>query len=196
MSFVTLPQYWFVAPELQAARHGANLLPGGDMEHFREMLRRGWSMPHFDQPYVRIKGEHSPVEPHAGRYSLHLSCASADPEKPTEQVATAPIWVNTPPVAVQSGQWLCIRGWVRIPAAIAGSRDGLMIIDSLAGEPLAERIRETTGWRAFTLYRVAPKTGYVTLTIALTGVGEAWIDDLAIEPLTLRSAPLGVVSGK
>jgi hypothetical protein len=196
MSFVTLPQYWFVAPELQAARHGPNLLPDGDMEHFHAMLRRGWSMPHFDQPYVRIKGEHSPVEPHAGRFSLRLSCSSADPEKPTEQVATAPIWVNTPPVAVQSGQWLCIRGWVRIPAPITGSRDGLLIIDSLGGEPLAERIRETTGWRAFTLYRVAPKTGYITLTIALTGVGEAWIDDLAIEPLTLRSAPLGVVSGK
>ena len=54
---------------------------------------------------------------------------------------------------------MCIRGQVRVKGPISGSIDGLMIIDSLGGEPLAERIGETSGWRQFALYRAATSSG-------------------------------------
>ena len=55
-----------------------------------------------------------------------------------------------------------------------------MIIDSLGGEPLAERIGETSGWRQFALYRAAPSSGNLTVTFALTGLGEVCIDDVSV----------------
>jgi hypothetical protein len=64
--------------------------------------------------------------------------------------------------------------------------DGLMIVDSLGGEALAGRIQHTPGWQQFTFYRVAPQSGPMTVTFALTGLGEAWLDDVTIQTLTRK----------
>jgi len=58
-----------------------------------------------------------------------------------------------------------------------------LIVDSLSGEALADRIVKTDGWRQFALYRVAPQSGAMCVTFALTGLGEARLDDVAIEVL-------------
>ncbi len=58
-----------------------------------------------------------------------------------------------------------------------------MIFDSLGGEALAERIGRTNGWKQFALYRVAPQSGAMYVTFALSGLGEAWIDDVAVQVL-------------
>ena len=84
-----------------------------------------------------------------------------------------------------------MHGWVDVPRPLAGSLDGLLVFDSLGGPDLGDRVRNTQGWRKLTLYRVAGRTGELTVTFALTGVGEAWIDDLAVslldpEPLRPR----------
>jgi hypothetical protein len=67
-------------------------------------------------------------------------------------------------------------------------------MDSFGGEALAERIGETSAWQPFTLIRAAPRAGPLSVTIALTGLGEAWIDDVTITPLLApgQSAQLGV----
>jgi hypothetical protein len=54
---------------------------------------------------------------------------------------------------------------------------------------VAERLGQTDGWREFTLYRVAPERGGVAVTFALTGFGEARIDDVTIQPVYV--GPLG-----
>jgi len=59
----------------------------------------------------------------------------------------------------------------------------LMIFDSFGGSQLAERIHQTNGWREFTLYRAAPRSGDLTVTFAMTGLGEAWLDDVSISTL-------------
>ncbi len=82
-----------------------------------------------------------------------------------------------------------IQGWVQVPAPIQGTVDGLLIVDSLGGEPLAERIQKTNNWQAFTLYRVAPQSGPMSVTVALCGLGEARLDDLTIEPLAAFPSP-------
>ena len=64
----------------------------------------------------------------------------------------------------------------------------LMIFDSLAGPALAERIGQTQGWQEFSLYRIAPQSGAVTVTFALTGLGVARLDDISIEPVLLPNA--------
>jgi hypothetical protein len=69
---------------------------------------------------------------------------------------------------------------------IIGSVDGLMVIDSLGGESLAARIDVSSGWREFVMYRAASQPGELTVTFALTGLGDVWIDDVSIR--LVRSA--------
>ncbi len=57
------------------------------------------------------------------------------------------------------------------------------MFDSVGGPDLGDRIRLTRGWREFTLYRAAGENGNVTVTFALTGLGEAWVDDLSVSLL-------------
>jgi hypothetical protein len=70
----------------------------------------------------------------------------------------------------------------------------MIIIDSLGGLGLATRFKQTSGWQEFTMYRVAPKGGSVHLTFALTGLGEAWIDDVAIETLSAGESPTAAMA--
>ena len=62
-----------------------------------------------------------------------------------------------------------------------GSVDGLLIYDSLAGPALAERMDATVGWQEFTLFRATGPATEVRVTFVLSGLGEAWIDDVTIE---------------
>jgi hypothetical protein len=106
-------------------------------------------------------------------------------------VEVAPVRITSPPVPVEAGSVVVIHGWVRVPAPITGSIDGLKIVDSLAGEPLAERIDRTSDWQPFALHRTVPRSGRMRVTFELSGWGEAWIDDVAIqalEPAGLRAA--------
>ena len=96
---------------------------------------------------------------------------------------TAPIAITSAPVPVTAGQLVRIHGFARVSEPIRSSRDGLRIFDSLGGEDLAQRIQKTNGWYEFTLYRGAPRDGTITLTCALSGIGEAWLDDVTIQLL-------------
>jgi hypothetical protein len=93
----------------------------------------------------------------------------------------------TPGVPVEAGQLVCIHGWVNVPASIVGNVDGLLIFDSLCGEALAERVPRTDGWRQFAMYRAATQSGTLSVIFALSGLGEARIDDVAVEVLQSTS---------
>jgi hypothetical protein len=44
-------------------------------------------------------------------------------------------------------------------------------------------------WKRFSLYRRVPAGGKVGVTVALTGVGVAYFDDLRVEPLLPGDGP-------
>ena len=124
----------------------------------------------------------------SGAAGLCLVNRPATPDNSPTLVETAPVWVTSPAAMVEAGSFVRIQGWVHIPKPLTGSVDGLKIFDSAAGEALAERVGETTGWQPFTLYRFAPRSGPMAVTFALCGLGEAWIDDVAIQVL---APPIG-----
>ncbi len=94
-----------------------------------------------------------------------------------------PLWVTSPAVPVAAGQIVRIHGWVNVPTAIIGSVDGLLVVESLTGEEMALRLDKTKGWREFTMLRIVPQSGPLTLTLSMTGLGEVRLDDLTIEVL-------------
>ncbi|HEV3416257.1 MAG TPA: hypothetical protein VG056_05575 [Pirellulales bacterium] len=184
-SFETLPDQWRLIDQLRFLQPANNQLPGGDCENLDWMMQQQWK--HVELPPqadLRTYVELSTKQPHGGKSSLHLQVKPTNEDEPPALVETAPVWVTTPPIGVQAHELLAIRGFVRVPTQIAGSIDGLMILDSIGGESLAERIDKTNGWREFIMYRVAPRDGTFTVTFALTGLGDAWIDDVSIAPVT------------
>ena len=183
VNFRTLPLHWSLMARLGSSRPGGNRLAGGDFENVGTMLQAGWN--HFQHPAsgVWTEADLAPQAAHSGRYGLRLSARPAGDDGSQSLVETPPLWITGPAVPVEAGTLVLIHGWVQVPAAIPGSVDGLMIFDSLGGQPLAQRIGQTSGWQEFTLYRVAPQSGSVSVTFALSGLGEAWLDDVTIQPI-------------
>jgi hypothetical protein len=73
---------------------------------------------------------------------------------------------------------------VKVVGDIQRTADGALLYDNVGGEPLGVRLIHTDNhWKQFHLYRRVPDSGQMTVTVALTGTGVVYYDDLRIEPL-------------
>jgi len=183
LSFDTLPCHWRLMDRLAAGHFGPNRVAAGDFEDIGTMIRAGWRHIPNSDPAFQTAVDLVPTAARSGRLGLRLSVTAVDRENPPSVVENPPIQFTSPPVSVEVGQIVCIHGWVRVPTDIIGSTDGLLIVDSFTGEALADRIGPTGDWRQFALYRVAVESGPMCVTFALSGMGEAWLDDVAIQVL-------------
>ena len=128
-----------------------------------------------------------PTAAHSGSGGLRLRAALVDPKAKPGVVETPPLWITSAPVNIQRGDVFQIEGWVRTPGPIVGGVDGLLIVDTLSGEGMAQRITNTENkWVEFTIYRAAAYSGAMSVTFALSGLGEACIDDVSIQVIERR----------
>ena len=107
--------------------------------------------------------------------------------KPVEP-STAPLEktylaVYSPQVRLPPGTLVRVSAWIKVPKTITGSADGLLFFDSAGGEPLSVRTLFQAEWKQYHLYRIVPASGQIAVTIALTGVGTAFVDNVFIEPM-------------
>lgn len=190
--YATLPECAALLPGLISTAAGQNLLPCGDFEDLEALRRAGWRNAQLPQRRVASDVALATDGTQGGTHCLRLRAIEQLGQEAPTLLEAPPAWITTPPVAVDPGTFVEIRGFVRVPRPITGSVDGLLIVDSLGGDALAERVGQTRGWQQFTLYRAAPRGGPVTVTFALSGLGEALIDDVTIRPITLPppSAPV------
>jgi hypothetical protein len=121
--------------------------------------------------------------PLQGKYCLKLSIRPKDREAPPQALDRTFLAINSPPVRLPPGSLVRISACVCVPEAITASPDGALFYDSAGGEPLAVRLTGPQAWKKFTLYRRVPASGAVSVTLALTGLGSAYFDDVRIEPL-------------
>lgn len=153
----------------------------------------------------RIEALRYPAEsagPESGKHALYLSVTAKKP-KGAAKDAKPPrlgilertfLAVDSPLVEFSPGTWVRISFWAKVEG-VGASADGLLIYDSVGGEPLAARIFNTVDrsdrrnlnppvrWKEFHLYRQVPSSGQIGLTIAMTGTGEAFVDDVRIVPM-------------
>jgi hypothetical protein len=187
--FTTLPLHWAFAARIagpvssQASTWGPNVQAAGDMESLDQMLRAGWQQQRFVPEGIGADVSLSLADPHSGRSALRMQAGAADEKRSPRIIERPPVWVVSSPVPVRQGQLVRIHGWAQVPQPLTGSPDGLLVFDSIGGPDLGERIRLTRAWREFTLYRAVPESGKLTVTFALTGLGEAWVDDLSVSLL-------------
>jgi hypothetical protein len=184
----TLGEHRALLRRFRSGQLGANRLAAGDCEDVGRMKTAGWRMSMHRAPGVEASADVIIGNARSGNYSLRLQALSSDPNAPPDLVESPPIWVTTPNVKAAAGETLRIHGWVRVPAPITGSVDGLLIFDSLGGPALADRVDATPGWQEFTLFRVVGGSGpttEVSVTFALSGLGEVWLDDVTIESVQM-----------
>jgi hypothetical protein len=140
-------------------------------------------------------------KPNLGSHSLRLTMyPKPDPEKPTKPGEPVPypmalersfVSVDSPSAEFAPGTWVRISFWLKTTFLLT-SADGLMVSDSVGGEPLALRMSHAPTWQRQYLYRQVPASGKISLSFALTGIGSAHIDDVAIEPMT----PFGAMASQ
>jgi hypothetical protein len=190
VSFYTLPRHWKFMEQMHQGRFGSNILPNGDFELDPKQTPDGWSLRETTLDDVDLIARRVTDAAKQGKQCLMLQVKLKNPKAP-EPIALERTFVaiNSPSVRVQPGAIVRISGWVRIPEPIKASADGALLYDSIGGEPLAVRLTNKTDWQQFVLYREAPPSGAVSVTLALTGLGIAYFDDVRIEPLLWNGVP-------
>ena len=165
---------------LARAPVSTNLLTSGGFENLAALLDNGWRHQQLPLEGITTSVRLSPAAPHSGSYCLELEARSLDASLPVTIVPTAPVWISSAPLEVRSGDLLEITGVARLSEPLVGSVDGLQITDSLGGPDLALRIHEAPSWQPFRLIRAATSDARVSVTIALSGLGKAQVDDIAL----------------
>jgi hypothetical protein len=184
LSFYTLPRYWQYIDEIAKLRPGKNLLPDGDFEWPPQQKQDGWGLqevPSLDD----VEGQATRVanEPREGKQCLMLKLSPKHPERAAQVLERTFLAIHSPAVHLAPGTPVRISGWLRIPEPITGSPDGALLYDSAGGEALAMRLALPTPWRQFIFYRTVPPSGLINVSLALTGLGSVYFDDIRIEPL-------------
>ena len=130
--------------------------------------------------------------PRGGKYCLELEALPESETATARMVPTAPVWITSAPISAKAGELIVISGYVRVPENLLNTVDGLQIMDSLGGPEMAHRFTLAQSWQNFRLLRVARNDTEVSVTIALTGLGKAQVDDLTIHTLKMppASSPL------
>jgi len=148
------------------------------------VFKEGRPLPAPDEGYT-------PPAPELGKSLLRLEVRDREERdqngKPLEP-SLAPLErtflaVDSPAVKLPPGTLVRVSAWVRVPQEVGKSADGVLFYDDAGGEPLAVRISHQQHWKHYHLYRRVPASGQISVTVALTGVGIAYFDDIRIEPL-------------
>ena len=129
-------------------------------------------------------------QPEFGRHCLSLNIRpkaekdrGGQPLPEPQALERAVLAVDSPAADFAPGSLVRVSFWVKVPAPLRATADGLVVFDTAGGEPLGVRVMGTGGWKQFHLYRRVPPSGKVAMTFALTGFGTAYIEDVRIEPL-------------
>ncbi|MFT7631620.1 MAG: hypothetical protein ACI87E_002658 [Mariniblastus sp.] len=181
-----IPLHWELAGRLATGDWNPNGLAGGDFENLQHMMANGWENWRLDNEAISTQVELSDAAIVDGEYGLRMVVRGKSSNSPL--IESIPLWIATPEVPVKGGQLVRIHGWVNVPQSIVGSHDGLTITDSLGGPAMQERIHVTRGWQEFSLYRGVPNNGSLRITFALTGVGEAMLDEVTIRTIDLPNS--------
>jgi hypothetical protein len=156
----------------------------GELKEIKPAGKDGKKEPEVKKTLTSMKPEY-PIE---GKQCAMLQIKPRAGKAAPAGLERTMIALQSPDVKLPPGTLVQISGWVNIPRPITASADGALLYDSAGGEPLAIRLTDPTPWKKFTIFRRVPATGAINVTLALTGVGTVYFDDVRIEPLVPPNA--------
>jgi hypothetical protein len=187
VSFFTLPRQWEFMGRVRKSAAGGNLLPAGSFELIPGSASESWALQQTTLDPVTMTARRVTENAKEGQQCMMLKIQPKDPQAPLAALERTFLAITSPTVRLDPGQLVRISGWIRIPENIGASADGALLYDSAGGEPLGIRLtQKVPAWKQFTLYRQVPASGAVNVTLALTGLGTVYFDDIRIEPLDGR----------
>jgi hypothetical protein len=184
VSFYTLPRCWEFVDELMRRKPGENVLLNGDFELTPDTQPEGWqveNIPSLDDVEGQVK--RVATEAREGKQCVMLKISPRNSAVPPQVLERTFLALHSPAVRLPPGTLVRMSAWMRVPSPIIGSPDGALLYDSAGGEPLAVRTSLPSGWKQFILFRTVPSSGSIHLTMALTGIGTVYFDDVRIEPM-------------
>jgi len=227
VSFYTLPRHWKFMDEFKTAKPGANVLQGGNFEDDPaasaqepwvpqettlddvELSSRRVTEITIETPKDAKQKDKKDVPPPpvagprqdrpvVGKQCLVLEVKPKNKEAVPQVLERTFLALTSPTVRLQAGTLVKVSAWIRIAKTLTATTDGALIYDSAGGEPLAYRLRDATNWAQITLYRRVPSSGMMNVTVALTGIGAVYFDDIKIEPMQVAptTSALQRVAGK
>lgn len=180
-----VPMHFELVSRIDPQNWEPNGLAGGDFENLEHMTRNNWENHRTNDDKLRTHVELSTDQAVRGERSLLMRVNPAVPGATGGLIDRTPLWIKSSPVPAKAGQLVRIHGWIKIDKPIGGSLDGLMIIDSIGGPQMAERLVLTQGWQEFTIYRCPSQNTDVRVTFALTGYGAVSIDEVNVRVIDL-----------
>lgn len=184
-SFSTLPRHYELGNLLKDGKWGVNHLAGGTLEDLEHLTRTGWKNHRHSDSELNTVVQIDPAAARSGGGGLRLKAWPKQGQPTPKSIESPPVWITSSPTPMKAGTLVRIHGWAQLAEPVRGSSDGLVIFDSVAGMDLGHRLTETGKWKEFTLYRAVENDTEVVVTFALSGVGEAWLDDVSITPVSL-----------
>ena len=185
VSFFTLPRHYRLLDRIAQCKVGANVLRDGDFELDPDEVKTGWftqEVPILDEVDVRVRRVKDSA--HTGKQSLMMKVTPKFPSRVPEALERTYVSLHSPAVKLPPGTLVRISVWMRIPGGVSGSPDGAMFFDSVGGEPLAIRATQVLPkWKRYAVYREVPASGLINASLAMTGMGTVYFDDVRIEPL-------------
>ena len=185
VSFFTLPRHYRFLDRITQCRPGKSVLVDGDFELDPDRDQTGWfiqEVKSLDEVEVRVRRVKDSA--HTGKQSLMMKVTAKDPLRIPVALERTYVALHSPAVKLPPGTLVRISAWIRIPDGVVGSPDGAMFFDSVGGEPLSFRITKgLTKWNRYAVYREVPASGLINVSLAMTGMGTVYFDDVRIEPL-------------
>lgn len=200
VNFFSLPRHWQFMEQVGRSVPSTNVLPGGDFEIISQRTQDAWRLEEDRLDDVEllavrvgevtqrigVKGGApvtGPELPREGKQCAMLQIRPRGKNPAPAALERAVVALVSPTVKLPPGSLVQVSGWVRVPEDIKASPDGALLYDSAGGDALGIRLTEATAWKKFTLYRRIPASGSINVTLALTGLGSVYFDDIRIEPL-------------
>ncbi|MDD3586553.1 MAG: hypothetical protein PHQ75_05180, partial [Thermoguttaceae bacterium] len=124
---------------------GGNRIIGGDMESVQAWSAGKWIR--YELPTHGVKSGVScdSVSAHTGASGMRLHVSKAGEQFPFA-MEQSPIWMEIP-ISVQTGELICVQGWIRIPNDLTNTVDGLTVSEDHGGPALGLRFKKATPWR-------------------------------------------------
>jgi hypothetical protein len=186
MAFNLIPQSYMWIDWMRSA-FSRNLVPSGTFDDYRtlsELEGAGWVDASRPTPGITTTIETVPSTKDQKKRLLQFTVASdedkVDRLPPATDFPLAAI--RSPEVKVKAGQFLRISVEVAKPRYHPEGHGGLIIRDSIGGEPLQFRVnRDIAELTPTVLFRRVPADGVVSVTLGLAGVGEAFFNNFRVE---------------
>ncbi|QDV34167.1 hypothetical protein [Tautonia plasticadhaerens] len=200
MCYNTLPQLeWFWTSAVRSYSFGENLVPGGEFEELdpEAYVQQGWTsvghrVPGLE-PLIDVEPEDEP-DARGSERLLRLRVRPAEGQD-VDQLPPAfdrpTVAIRSPPVPVSRGNFIRISVLMKpVTFQAEGSGGGVIVRDSIGGELMQfHQYYGEPEWRRVVLYRRAPESTELTVTLGLAATsGEVEFDDLRVELLAPPAA--------